>query len=222
MRAATGPASGRRGAGGGETRSVRIADDEIREKYLERAIRELSEVEQEVRACDSCQRSSRPPVLSSGHPQADIMLIGYEPSEAELSEGVAFYGRAGTAILKSLKRLDIDPTTIYGTLLVKCPKVDDEHTDAPLSALVAREIAIVQPSVIVVNGERALGALNALDVPLSRPLKWAPGEIQRWTPTCEAITVPDINQSLDEDTAKRAFWNAFRQLGEWWNQQPPW
>ncbi|MEH3055141.1 MAG: uracil-DNA glycosylase [Patulibacter minatonensis] len=201
---------------------MRIADDEIREKYLERAIRELGDVEREVRACESCQRSDRAPVLSSGHPQADIMLIGYEPSDSELAEGVAFYGRAGTAILKSLGRLEIDPTTIYGTLLVKCPKVDDEHTDAPLSALVAREIAIVQPSVIVVNGERALGALNALDIPLARPLKWAPGEIQRFTPTCEAITTPDINQCLDEDTAKRAFWSAFRKLGDWYADQPPW
>jgi uracil-DNA glycosylase len=222
MRHATDPARGRPHGRQGETPTVRIADDEIREKYLERAIRELSEVEQEVRACESCQRSDRSPVLSSGHPQADIMLLGYEPSDAELSEGVAFYGRAGTAILKSLGRLDIDPTTIYGTLIVKCPKVDDEHTDAPLSALVARELAIVQPSVIVVNGERALGALNALDIPLSRPLRWAPGEIQRFTPTCEAITVPDIHQSLDEESAKRAFWTAFRQLGEWWNAQPPW
>ena len=200
---------------------MRIADDEIREKYLERAIRELSEVEQEVRQCESCVRSDRAPVLSSGHPQADIMLIGYEPSEAEMQEGVAFYGRAGAAILASLKRLEIDPTTIYGTLVVKCPKVDAEHTDTALSRLVVREIAIVQPRIVMVLGERALGALNALDVPLSRPLKWAPGEVQRFTPASEAIVVPDIHQSLDEESAKRAFWTAFRQLGVWWNDQPP-
>jgi uracil-DNA glycosylase family 4 len=200
---------------------VRIADDEIREKYLERAIRELSEVEQEVRQCDSCVRSDTSPVLSSGHPQADVMLIGYEPSEAEQREGVAFFGRAGAAILASLKRLDIDPTTIYGTLIVKCPKVDDEHTDTALSRLVVREIAIVQPRIVMVLGERALGALNALDVPLSRPLAWAPGEVQRFTPATEAIVVPDIHQSLDEESAKRSFWTAFRQLGKWWDDQPP-
>ena len=200
---------------------MRIADDEIREKYLERAIRELSEVEQEVRECVSCQRSERAPVLSSGHPQADIMLIGYEPSEAEMNEGVAFYGRSGSAILKSLGRLDIDPTTIYGTLLVKCPKVDDEHADPALSQLVKREIAIVQPRIIVVLGERALGALNALDVPLARPLQWQPGTVQRFTPASEAIVVPDIHASLDDDASKRAFWTAFRQLGAWHEDQPP-
>lgn len=201
---------------------MRIADDEIREKYLERAIRELGEVEREVRECASCEASNRAPVLSSGHPQADIMLIGYEPSEAEMQEGVAFYGRAGAAILASLRRLEIDPTTIYGTLIVKCPKVDDQHTDTPLSKLLIREIAIVQPRIVIVLGERALGALNALDVPLARPLRWAPGDVQRFTPATEAIVVPDIHQSLDEETAKRSFWTAFRQLKHWYDDQPPW
>jgi uracil-DNA glycosylase family 4 len=204
-----------------ENNGVRIADDEIREKYLERAIRELGEVEREVRECDSCQASDSKPVLSSGHPQADIMLIGYEPSDAEQREGVAFFGRAGTAILKSLNRLEIDPTTIYGTLIVKCPKVDAEHTDAPLSALVLREIAIVEPRILMVLGERAVGALNALDVPLARPLRWAPGEVQRFTPSSEAITVPDIHQCLDTEDSKRSFWSAFRKLGAWYDDQPP-
>lgn len=200
---------------------MRIADDEIREKYLERAIRELSEVEQEVRECASCRAADSQPVLSSGHPQADIMLIGYEPSQAEREQGVAFFGRAGSAILKSLKRLNIDPTTIYGTLIVKCPQVDAEHTDAQLSQLVLREIAIVQPRIMVVLGERAVGALNALDVPLAKSLQWSPGEIQRFTPAMEAITVPDIHQSLDDEASKRSFWSAFRQLGRWYDDQPP-
>jgi len=34
---------------------------------------------------------------------------------------VAFYGRSGTALTKSLRRLDIDPLAVYGTLTVKCP-----------------------------------------------------------------------------------------------------
>ncbi len=221
MRPAT--AGAPRRAWGTETEllGVRVADDEIREKYLERAVRELGEVEREIRECESCQRADTKPVLPSGHPQADIMLLGFEPTPAELAEGVAFYGRAGTAILKSLRRLEVDPTTIYGTLIVKCPRVDDEHPDPKLTALVAREFAIVQPRIVIINGERALGALNALDLPLARPLSWAPGEVQRFTPTCEAIAVPDINTSLDDEQAKRAFWTAFRALGAWNADQPP-
>ena len=47
------------------------------------------------------------------------------------------------------------------------------------------------------------------------------GTIQQWTPTIEAILVPDIDQSLDEQNAKRAFWAAFRAIGEWYAAQPP-
>jgi hypothetical protein len=48
-----------------------------------------------------------------------------------------------------------------------------------------------------------------------------PGEIQRLTPAVEALTVPDIDRSLDDEDAKRGFWSAFRALGEWYADFPP-
>ena len=49
----------------------------------------------------------------------------------------------------------------------------------------------------------------------------APGELQRFTPSIEALFVPNIADSLDEEAAKRAFWSAFRVLGQWWADLPP-
>ena len=43
-------------------------DDEIREKYLERAIRELNHLTHELQECEHCPRGSLMPVLGSGHP----------------------------------------------------------------------------------------------------------------------------------------------------------
>ncbi len=54
-------------------------DDEIREKYLERAIRELNTFTRELQACPRCPRGNLTPVLGSGHPQADIMLLKHAP-----------------------------------------------------------------------------------------------------------------------------------------------
>ena len=48
------------------------------------------------------------PVLGSGHPMADIMLLKTSAQPAEIQEGVAFFGRAGSAILKSVTRVGID------------------------------------------------------------------------------------------------------------------
>jgi uracil-DNA glycosylase len=196
-------------------------DDEIREKYLERAIRELNSLTRELQACPHCPRGQLMPVLGSGHPQADIMLLKHSPLPSEIEEGVAFYGRAGSALMKSLKRLSIDPLAVYGTLCVKCPLGDPALADPACVARVAEEIAIVQPRMIVVMGQGALEVLNDLDVPLAKALEPRLGEVQRFAPLVDALYVPDIDDSLDEQDAKRAFWSAFRVLGDWYADQPP-
>ncbi len=198
-----------------------LTDDEISEKYLERAIRELNALTRELQACEGCPRGQKMPVLGSGHPQADIMLIKHMAAPSEIEEGVAFYGRSGTALMKAFKRLTIDPLAVYGTLCVKCPLPDPSLADAACVRRVLEEIAIVQPKIIVVMGPSALAALNEMEIPLGRALSERPGEIQRLTPTTEALYVPSIDDSLDEQNAKRAFWDAFRALGDWYAAQPP-
>jgi uracil-DNA glycosylase family 4 len=198
-----------------------VTDDEIREKYLERAIRELNSLTRELQSCPHCPRGNLMPVLGSGHPQADIMLLKYAPVPSEVEEGVAFYGRAGGAIMKSLKRLQIDPLAVYGTLCVKCPLSDSSLADFACISRVVEEIAIVQPKIVVVMGQEALTALGEMDIPLARGLSAAVGEIQQLTPSISALYVPDIDDSLDEQDAKSEFWAAFRVLGDWYAAQPP-
>jgi uracil-DNA glycosylase len=161
------------------------------------------------------------PVLGLGHPQANIFLLKYAPMPSEIEEGVAFYGRAGTALMKSFKRLDIDPLTVYGTLFVKCPVADTDLSAPECRARVLEELAIVQPRIVVVMGEEAVAELNDLDVPLGRAIEPVAGEVQRLTPSCEALYVPNIDRALDEEPAKRAFWQAFRTLGDWYAGFPP-
>ena len=196
-------------------------DDEIREKYLERAIRELNQLTHELQACEHCPRGQLMPVLGSGHPQADIFLLKYAPTASEIEEGVAFYGRAGSALMKSFKRLGIDPLTVYGTLCVKCPVPDTEQSAPECRARVLEELAIVQPRIVVVMGEATLAELMDLDVPLGRPVDPEPGRVQKLTPSCDALFVPDIDQALDDEGSKREFWAAFRALGDWYAAFPP-
>ena len=63
--------------------------------------------------------------------------------------------------------------------------------------------------------------LNAVEFPLADVLEPKLGELQRFTPTIQALYVPDIDESLDEAPAKTRFWNAFKLLGEWWASLPP-
>jgi uracil-DNA glycosylase family 4 len=196
-------------------------DDEIREKYLERAIRELNHFTRDLQACALCPRGDHMPVLGSGHPQADVFLLKYAPTHAEIEEGVAYYGRSGTAVMKSLRRLGIDPLVVYGTLCVKCPVPDTAMAAPECLGRLVEELAIVQPKIVVVMGEDALATVNDLDLPLATELHPRPGAIQKLTPSVDALYTPDIDQALDEEAAKRAFWSAFRQLGDWYADFPP-
>jgi uracil-DNA glycosylase len=192
-----------------------VPTDEIYERYLKKAIAEINELGDELaRAGDEL----RVPVLGSGHPLADVFLLKHSPKPTEIQEGVAFFGRPGQAVLKSLQRLHVDPLAIYGTNCLKFGT--EEPNDA--AGWLTRELHIVQPKLLVVMGVPAVLFVNDLGFPLSDPVDAErPGEIVRFTPTIEALVTPDVDESLDSQTEKTRFWNAFKALGPWWAELPP-
>ena len=192
-----------------------VPTDEIYERYLTKAIAEINELGDELaRAGDEL----RIPVVGSGHPLADVFLLKFTPQQQEIQEGVAFFGRSGQAVLKSLQRLHVDPLAVYGT---NCLKFGTEDP-ADAAAWLTRELHIVQPKLVVVMGGAAVEFLNGVRFPLSDPLDAdTVGVVQRFTPTIEALVTPDVDAALDEQPAKTAFWNAFKALGPWWAEQPP-
>ena len=190
-----------------------VTTDEIYERYLRKAIDEVNRLSHDIaHAADGA-----PTALPTGHPLASIFLLKYGPQAQELQEGVAFHGRAGAALIKSLQRLSIDALEVYGTNCVKFAGCD--LTTA--AEWLRRELRIVEPKLLVVMGEDALDFLNGIAFPLSSPVGTTTGELQRFTPTIEALVVPDIDLSLDEAPAKTAFWNAFKAVGPWWAELPP-
>jgi uracil-DNA glycosylase len=190
-----------------------VTTDEIYERYLRKAITEINRLSHEITGA----ADGAPTALPTGHPLANIFLLKYGPQAQELQEGVAFHGRAGNALIKSLQRLHVDPMEVYGTNAVKFA-----GCDLGLSAeWLRRELRIVEPKLLVVMGDDALEFLNGSAFPLSRPVAAKVGGLQRFTPTIEALVVPDIDTSLDETAAKTAFWNAFKTVGPWWAALPP-
>jgi uracil-DNA glycosylase len=190
-----------------------VTTDEIYERYLRKAITEINRLSHEVaQAADGA-----PTALPTGHPLASIFLLKYGPQAPELQEGVAFHGRAGNALIKSLQRLHVDPMAIYGTNCLKFADGDDDES----RPFLLRELHIVQPKLIVVMGEPARVFLNSVAFPLASEVAPTEAELQRFTPTIQALVTPDIDESLDEAPAKTAFWNAFKVLGTWWAELPP-
>jgi len=190
-----------------------VTTDDIYKRYLDKAISEILRLEHEVAEA----ASGAPVAQPTGHPLGTVFLVKYGPQEQELQEGVAFHGRAGHAIKRSLERLRVDPAEVFGTNCIKFAGADE----AMCRSWLARELRIVQPRLVVVMGEDTLQFVNELRFPLSRPLAATLGELQAFTPTIEALVVPDIDLSLDDQPAKTRFWNSFKPVGPWWAELPP-
>jgi uracil-DNA glycosylase family 4 len=200
---------------------VTVAEDEIYEKYQAKAIAEINALGHDIAHWAGEKHPGRSPVIGTGHPLADIFLLKYRPTPAETQEGVAFFGRAGQAILKSLERLRVDPLLLYGTGCLKVDADPDEDELARSREWLTRELHITQPRIVVATGEAAFDFLCSLEFPLAQPARFEPGVIQAWTPTIELLATPDIDDSLNEASAKQAFWSAFRVLGGWYENLPP-
>jgi uracil-DNA glycosylase len=199
----------------GRTVAQRPGTDDIQERYLRRAISEINELGDELLALGD---ELHVPVLGSGHPLGDVFLLKHRPTQSEIQEGVAFFGRAGQALLKSLQRLAVDPLAVYGT---NCLKFGTEDP-ADARRWLTRELHIVQPRLVVAMGDETVAFLDELHFPLADPIdRGLVGQLQSFTPTIDMLVTPDIDASLDEQGAKTRFWNAFKALGTWWSELPP-
>ena len=192
-----------------------VSTDEIFERYLQKAITEINELGDEIAHAAG---ESHVPVVGSGHPLADIFLLKYGPQASEAQEGVSFYGRAGQAIIKSLQRLNVDPLAVYGT---NCLKFAGQKLEQA-RAMLTRELHIVQPKLVVADGRRHAPLRQRARLPARRSSRAADsascsGSRRRSTRS----VVPDIDASLDEQEKKTEFWNAFKELGPWWAELPP-
>lgn len=195
--------------------------DEIYRKLEERAIAESNDLNRRVAHCRQCHRGEFLPTVGSGHPLADIFLLKHQPRYLEVSEGVAFFGRAGNAVLRSMERLGIDPLLLYGTNIIKCAGVELGEAEGNCPAFVLEELQITRPKLVVVMGERALELLNRNRTAGMRELEWLPGELQEFTAFCRVLVTPDVDAALDDQGAKALFWQAFRTLGDWFRDEPP-
>ncbi len=193
--------------------SAAVTTDDIYKRYLDKAIKEILRLEHEV--ADAAGGSAR---RAADRPSARDDL----PAQVRAAGAGAAGGRRlprprRARVKRSLERLHVDPAEVFGTNCVKFAGADE----VACRDWLARELRIVQPRLVVVMGEDALEFLNSVDFPLSQPLAATLGELQHFTPTIEALVVPDIDLSLDDQPAKTRFWNAFKPVGPWWAALPP-
>lgn len=126
-------------------------------------------------ACDLCGQRKQS-VFGAGDVQADWMVIGDPPGEEEEQQGEPFAGQAGQLLDNMLKAVGLARKAqgaggVYITSVVKCRPPGRNPTPQELSTCapyLARQVALVQPKVIVVMGRFAVQSVLQTSEPLGK------------------------------------------------------
>jgi uracil-DNA glycosylase family 4 len=141
------------------------------------------------RACGLCD-TRRQTVFGTGHPQAHCMVVGEAPGEQEDAQGEPFVGAAGQLLDRMLAALGLgrgDGTAggspaqqvfIANTLKCRPPRNRNPSPEelAACRPFLQRQVALVQPRVILAMGRFAVQSLLDSDAPIGR----LRGTVHRW------------------------------------------
>jgi len=137
------------------------------------------------RACGLCE-TRRQTVFGVGHPNAHCMVVGEAPGEQEDAQGEPFVGAAGQLLDRMLAALGLsrgDGTPaqqvfIANTLKCRPPRNRNPSPEelAACRPFLMRQVALVQPRVILAMGRFAVQSLLDSDAPIGR----LRGTVHRW------------------------------------------
>ena len=139
------------------------------------AAREWQQLLEEVRGCTRCplHLTRTQGVLGVGPKRADWLVIGEAPGAEEDRRGEPFVGAAGQLLDAMLRAISLDRHTnvyIANVLKSRPPNNRDprpEEVEACLPYL-ARQIALLQPKIMLAVGRIAAQNLLGTDAPLGR------------------------------------------------------
>ncbi len=139
------------------------------EKNVADPVAALRLIREDIGDCTRCklhQQGRKQIVFGVGDPRAELMFVGEAPGADEDQQGEPFVGRAGQLLNNMIKAMGISREQVYIANVVKCrppsnrtPERDECDTCSPF---LMRQIAVVQPKVIVALG--AVAAKNLLAV----------------------------------------------------------
>ena len=127
-----------------------------------------------IQTCARCELSKTrtQTVFGVGNQQADWMIIGEAPGAEEDRRGEPFVGKAGQLLNNMLAAIGLPRETVYIANVLKCrpPNNRDPKPDeaAHCRGYLERQIALVQPRLILVVGRIAAQNLLQTTAPLAR------------------------------------------------------
>jgi len=133
-----------------------------------------SQLQETVRDCRLCElhESRMHTVFGTGNRNADWLVIGEAPGKDEDLQGEPFVGRAGQLLNAMLQATGLQREQVYIANILKCrpPNNRDPGTEEVqcCSDYLARQIALVNPTVILAVGRIAAQNLLGTDTPIGK------------------------------------------------------
>lgn len=132
------------------------------------------ELRQCVSDCTRCElaESRTQTVFGVGNRSADWMIVGEAPGAEEDRRGEPFVGRAGKILDEMLRAIGESRDSVFIANILKCrpPNNRDPHPEeaAACRAYLERQIALVEPKIILAMGKIAAQNLLGSDEPVGR------------------------------------------------------
>jgi uracil-DNA glycosylase len=135
----------------------------------------LAAVRADLGDCTRCKlhtQGRQQIVFGVGNPTADLMFVGEAPGADEDAQGIPFVGRAGQLLTKMIEAMGFTRDQVYIANVLKCrppgnrnPEPDEIATCEPF---LFRQLASVEPKVVIALGAFAARTLLKTDAPISR------------------------------------------------------
>ena len=130
-------------------------------------------IREDIGDCTRCvlhKQGRKQIVFGVGNPKAELMFIGEAPGADEDQQGEPFVGRAGQLLNNMIKAMGVGREEVYIANIIKCrppgnrtPEREECDTCSPF---LMRQIAAIQPKVIVALGAVAAKTLLAINAPM--------------------------------------------------------
>lgn len=111
-------------------------------------------------------------VFGVGNPHADLMFVGEAPGADEDIQGIPFVGRAGQLLTKMIEAMGFSRDDVYIANVLKCRPPGNRNPEpdeiAMCEPFLFRQLASIDPKVVIALGAFAARTLLKTDAPISR------------------------------------------------------
>ena len=159
----------------GTAETVAASAESVPVTIARSSVEALAAIREDLGDCTRCKlhtQGRKQIVFGAGNPAADVMFVGEAPGADEDLQGMPFVGRAGQLLTKMIEAMGFARNDVYIANVLKCRPPGNRNPEpdeiASCEPFLFRQLASVEPKVVIALGAFAARTLLKTDEPISR------------------------------------------------------